>query len=232
MAIIPSTTFKQWKNGEVINALEYVQELEILRTAINSNGTDIAALKGLTVGELRRFPSGTSFPGGAIPGDIFYREDLGQAFYLGLESQWHQFSLESALTAHATSTENPHKVSAVQLGVYTKEESQAAFAAKTQEAEKFLTLLNSWQNAYDSQKARYWKDSVGMVHLNGRVKSGTMTEGTTLCILPSGYRPKDTIYVEARGFRLQILSTGDVKIYGCETNIDNGIDNIHFRAYN
>lgn len=52
------------------------------------------------------------------------------------------------------------------------------------------TLLNSWQNygtAYGS--AAYWKDKCNVVHISGMVKGGTITDGTVIFTLPSGYRP-------------------------------------------
>ncbi|MBO0959568.1 hypothetical protein J1P26_07450 [Neobacillus sp. MM2021_6] len=99
-------------------------------------------------------------------------------------------------------------------------------------AEIDASLQNGWQNAYGDQKARYWKDVFGMVHVNGRIKLGTRTDGTTVFTLPAGYRPKDQYYENKRGLDVIILSTGEVKIYNCVSNADNGIDNIQFRAYN
>jgi hypothetical protein len=48
---------------------------------------------------------------------------------------------------------------------------------------------NSWVN-YDTaayQVARYWRDPVGIVHIEGLVKDGTIA--TTIFALPAGYRP-------------------------------------------
>jgi hypothetical protein len=47
----------------------------------------------------------------------------------------------------------------------------------------------TWVN-YDTsvyRGLRFWKDPTGMVHIEGAVKSGTI--GTTVFILPAGYRP-------------------------------------------
>ena len=59
-----------------------------------------------------------------------------------------------------------------------------------QEAKIAPTLLNNWQNygtSYDS--AAYWKDKCNVVHLSGMVKGGTITDGTVIFTLPTGYRP-------------------------------------------
>lgn len=52
------------------------------------------------------------------------------------------------------------------------------------------TLENGWVN-YGSGYANsgYYKDSFGIVHLVGVIKSGTITNGTSLLTLPVGYRP-------------------------------------------
>ena len=68
--------------------------------------------------------------------------------------------------------------------------STASPAGLTQEAWTAPTLLNSWVN-YGSiyQTAGYFKDSEGVVHIRGVIKSGTTTAGTTVFVLPVGYRP-------------------------------------------
>lgn len=50
------------------------------------------------------------------------------------------------------------------------------------------SFLNSWVN-YDTtyNDAGYFKDTVGVVHLRGLVKNGTI--GTAIFTLPAGYRP-------------------------------------------
>ena len=50
---------------------------------------------------------------------------------------------------------------------------------------------NSWV-AYDSTTyygARYYKDSAGIVHIEGLVKSGTVNDGVAIFTLPVGFRP-------------------------------------------
>lgn len=60
----------------------------------------------------------------------------------------------------------------------------------TQESVQTVSLQNSWANyGAGYQTFGYWKDSQGVVHLQGLIKSGTTTAGTLLFTLPSGYRP-------------------------------------------
>jgi hypothetical protein len=49
------------------------------------------------------------------------------------------------------------------------------------------TLLNGW--VVFGQTPMYIKDEFNFVHITGRAQSGTITNGTTLFILPIGYRP-------------------------------------------
>jgi hypothetical protein len=52
------------------------------------------------------------------------------------------------------------------------------------------TLLNSWVNfAGGFDVAAYWRDSSGVVHLEGLIAAGATALGTTLFVLPAGYRP-------------------------------------------
>jgi hypothetical protein len=59
-----------------------------------------------------------------------------------------------------------------------------------------MALLNSWIN-YDAafNTARYMKDAMGFVHLQGMVKSGVM--GATVFVLPAGFRPSKVCYFAA-----------------------------------
>lgn len=82
---------------------------------------------------------------------------------------------------------------------------------------KTVTLLNSWV-AYDVTHSplEYIKSpGDGIVHLYGSIKSGTVTNGTVLGILPAGFRPLKTI--RAHGF---YVDTGVAK--PCEINVDSG----------
>jgi hypothetical protein len=57
-----------------------------------------------------------------------------------------------------------------------------------------LSFSNKWVN-YDGVSSHVWKDSVGVVHLYIFIKNGTSTFGTTLCTLPTTFRPTSTFYL-------------------------------------
>jgi hypothetical protein len=102
------------------------------------------------------------------------------------------------------------------------------------------TLLNSWVN-YDVaggwEGAGYFKDRAGRVFLQGLIKSGTATAGTTLFTLPSGYRPAKTLYFAVTSNfagsttlgSVYIDATGDVKI-AAGSNVALSLSGIHFRV--
>ena len=60
---------------------------------------------------------------------------------------------------------------------------------------KTPTFLNNWEN-YDQSTAhpvKFWKDAMGIVHLEGAVQAGTTL--SDIFTLPVGYRPADN-YVD------------------------------------
>lgn len=72
------------------------------------------------------------------------------------------------------------------------------------------SLQNGWVDYGSSwQTSRYWKDKNGYVHLEGLIKNGTTSAGTTLFVLPSGYRPTGT----------QIHITFADKVYSCRIDV-------------
>ncbi len=53
-----------------------------------------------------------------------------------------------------------------------------------------LTLQNGWTRFSTSYPtAGYWKDASGVVHVNGLIRDGTLTNGTVIANFPAGYRP-------------------------------------------
>lgn len=113
-------------------------------------------------------------------------------------------------------------------------DDNAITAAKieTQEAWQAVTYQNSWVT-YDVTypPAGYYKDSLGVVHLRGMVKSGTIN--TSIFTLPVGYRPAFrllfvNISASALG-RLDINTSGTVvQVTGTNTWVS--LEGIAFRA--
>lgn len=98
------------------------------------------------------------------------------------------------------------------------------------------TLLNSWVY-YGSpyNPPGYYKDSFGIVHLRGLVKSGTMTNA--IFTLPAGYRPANRQMNAAASFvsttdaygRIDVDNAGNV-LPMAGSNAFISMDNITFRA--
>jgi hypothetical protein len=95
------------------------------------------------------------------------------------------------------------------------------------------TFQNSWVNYGDIYGvAGYMKDSMGFVHLQGLVKSGTVQQ----CIftLPAGYRPQ---YTEIHAvISNNTIGRVDISTVGCVfvntgSNIYTSLDGITFKAY-
>ncbi|MBC1224977.1 hypothetical protein GNF10_16985 [Nostoc sp. UCD121] len=95
------------------------------------------------------------------------------------------------------------------------------------------TFQNNWVN-YDNtyNPVGYFKDSLGIVHLRGLVRSGT--NNTTIFTLPVGYRPSNRELQAIQTFnntigRLDILTDGQVQVV-LGNNGWVSLDGITFRA--
>jgi len=119
---------------------------------------------------------------------------------------------------------------------YTETESDAKYATISQEDWIAPTLLNSWINYGGGYNpAGYFKDSFGIVHLRGTVKSGTI--GQAIFTLPVGYRPayKEILITISHDGANEKLSRCDVQADGnvvsCfGSNTYYSLDGITFRA--
>lgn len=120
----------------------------------------------------------------------------------------------------------------------TEKATWNAKASSEQESWSAATLQNSWVNLGGTYAtAGYYKDQVGTVHLKGVIKSGTASDGTTILILPTGYRPSEDLIISTisstasaiQVSRLDIMMDGRVIIYNAANNFFS-INNIHFRA--
>lgn len=92
------------------------------------------------------------------------------------------------------------------------------------------TTANPGDLAWDN--AAYMKDSLGFVHLQGLVASGTI--GAVMFTLPAGYRPaKSHLYAVNAGSssgRVDVRNDGTVFIQQTVSNSYVGIGNIIFKA--
>lgn len=95
-----------------------------------------------------------------------------------------------------------------------------------QEEVKLPSLLNSWNNAAGYGSTSYWIDSCGIVHLSGVMSGGTASPGTTLFVLPEGYRPEAT---ELFG-TIKVQTDGAVQLAQAFLGANLSLCGISFRA--
>ena len=125
-------------------------------------------------------------------------------------------------------------------------EDDAITAAKieTQEAWNAPTLLSSWVNYVGAgditgATAGYFKDSLGIVHLKGLIKDGTIFTGTTICTLPAGYRPLQTRHFASNSVTgttvglccIRVVTDGNVDIVVASGNVWLALDTIQFPTF-
>lgn len=113
-------------------------------------------------------------------------------------------------------------------GIAANDSSLADKASITLENMISPTLINSWANDtsgnYDG--AKYYKDTLGIVHIQGRITGGTMAQDAFA--LPSGYRPaKDQVFVLGSNIVLVKAAGGFNIVSGTSPFNLNGIN---FRA--
>jgi hypothetical protein len=116
----------------------------------------------------------------------------------------------------------------------------SVFAPKAQEAVHLVgtsgqpPFANAWHNFGGSFSfVGFWKDSFGVVHLQGTFTGGS-GPGTTAFTLPVGYRPTQDMFVPvatgtAGSAFMYVRSTGEVQPQN-DPNDDDGIDGLSFRA--
>jgi len=103
----------------------------------------------------------------------------------------------------------------------------------TQQAWIAPTLGNSWVN-YDAASysaAGYFRDTLGIVHLRGILKGGTLTSAAFT--LPAGYRPAKIEYhavVSNGAFGFCVVSSNGQVIPWVGNNAAFSLDGITFRA--
>lgn len=94
-----------------------------------------------------------------------------------------------------------------------------------------LTLQASWVNYGGTLvTAGYYKDAEGVVHISGVVKSGTMTDFTTIATLPVGFRPAAGHYFPTGNGSVGVTPEGQVTILGVTNNALLSICGISFLA--
>ena len=84
-----------------------------------------------------------------------------------------------------------------------------------------VTFQSNWSNGTESYiggSVRYYKDKEKRVHLSGGAERHAGA-GNTIFVLPVGYRPSDTVYINGAGgpdmhYRIAIQPDGSVQSFG------------------
>lgn len=102
-----------------------------------------------------------------------------------------------------------------------------------------ITLGGGWVNYGGGYTTPQYRKIGGVVFLKGAIKSGTITDGTTLFTLAAGYRPPQHMFTQVSGGvasgagqgNIDInATTGAVKLYNMTGNGFVTFDNISFVA--
>ncbi|MDD5091765.1 MAG: hypothetical protein PHQ23_12730 [Candidatus Wallbacteria bacterium] len=106
-------------------------------------------------------------------------------------------------------------------------------SALEQQAWQTPTLQNGWINYGGGfAAASYFRDSLGIVHLKGNIKSGTIP--STAYTLPIGYRPVETQTfngsVDSGSCRIDILPSGEIQLDTSCSATRTSLDGISFKA--
>lgn len=96
-------------------------------------------------------------------------------------------------------------------------------------------LQNSWVNFGSAYRvSSYFKDSEGIVHLQGAIKSGTTTAATLLFTLPSGYRPSAKVMLSGTtssgAWAIEVATDGQTTIQMGALSAFSSLEGMHFRA--
>ncbi len=111
-------------------------------------------------------------------------------------------------------------------------------ALPTQQAWITPTLSNGWVDVgLGYNPFGYWRDSFGVIHLRGLIKSGPV--GSVICTLPTGYRPANRESLPAIASdgvnyaicRIDVATNGEIyQVGGPNYALALWIDGLTFRA--
>lgn len=240
---LPSYPYPEFKTTEEANEwakklVNVLQEDGTLRIQdIQSEiGSHAHAASDITSGTLVHEQGGLEADVGAYNGLLKISSGTTSAVTDG-STNWNTAYTHSQLTSG-----NPHSVSKSDVSLGSVEDTALSTWAGTSNITTLGTitqtswtapsLLNSWANyggAYNS--AGYFKDSLGIVHLRGLVKDGTI--GQSIFTLPAGYRPtaNEVLVTISNGAIGRIDIAADGNVYA--TTGDNtwfSLDGVTFRV--
>lgn len=198
MARIPDGTLRDWKDKDIVNAADYKQEREVLRTATNDNDERLKTIEN------------QGLNGRVSSLETDKTDKTGD--HLGT---WR--GLTPGETSEAINGGRLDVIEPIIDGLPT------TYAKKTQENWIKATLLNGYSH-FDSIDSTYTGlyymiDEFGFVHIRGAVRGTSATINTTMFVLPSAYRPSQILINDAYGInsggsatltRVDVLPDGSV----------------------
>lgn len=148
--------------------------------------------------------------------------------------QYHHLAAQSA--GSGFSSLGISTTSAVSKGVGTNGHYSinAGYIPQGSYAWSNLTLQNGWVVYPGFTTPQYIKLNDGVVHLKGLIRSGTLTSGTNLSVLPVGFRPLErkifAVPAANTHCRVDVVPDGTVVILGCSSNAWLSLDSVNFIA--
>jgi len=140
-------------------------------------------------------------------------------------------SAGGSLDGHRTAQPADHPDGSVTTATLADEAVTAA-KVKAQQEWQAVEFENNWVNYGGGFGAcAYFKDSLGIVHLRGLAKDGTVN--TVIFTLPAGYRPAEALVFASISnnavARITVFNNGEVKQW-VGSNVFQSLDGITFRA--
>lgn len=148
---------------------------------------------------------------------------------------WQNSTLSNSTTSYTINANRGDTVSFKLIANGGTQSSPAGTDAATMDLWTDLSLKNGWTNYGGTTftgTAQFTKSPDGTVFLKGLVKGGTVTSGTVIATLPTGYRPAGKLIYESNtspysNGRIDIDSTGDI-LFNTGSNAYMSLDGIAF----
>jgi hypothetical protein len=168
--------------------------------------------------------------------DVGYKSDLNTTDKTSIVNGIN--SIKSEINSHTGNLNNPHRVTAEQIGAYSRTEIDSTFAKKSQEGWINAVLQNGFTNRA-TQPVQYYKDQQNRVWFRGGAAANGAGQNTIVLTTPVGYRTNQLLHVAGE----YIATDGTIKIGDFIVDVDgtikisqfNGVgdiflNNLSFRA--
>ena len=149
-------------------------------------------------------------------------------------SQYHHLAAQSAGSGFSSLGISTTTVVSKGVGTNGHYSINAGYIPQGSYAWSNITLQNSWVVYPGFTTPQYIKMNDGVVHLKGLIRSGTLTNGTNLTVLPVGFRPLErkifAVPAANTHCRVDVVPDGTVVILGCTSNAWLSLDSVNFIA--